>query len=171
MGKTVLILVLLLVAIGTSADDLYSSRGAFGFGVTGPFPSTFQLVLGPNIEIEIGLYNGLKNLFQNASTIFSSLEFVTPTYNLIEEYNLIDIALGIGVYGMWWISKWNRTQKVYGSMNIGGRLSFILNFSVSKKLFDIFLKLGPGVNIWGGSFDSARKWEIFATLGLRFWIV
>ena len=173
MKKIVLILALLLVVLNASAeaDGLYTSRGSFAFGIMGPFPSTFQLVLGPNVEIEIGLYNGLKNLFRNISTIFYSLEFITPTYNLLEESSLVDVALGIGIYGMWWLPNWKRTQTVYSSMNIGGRLSFILNLSVSEKLFDIFLKVGPGVNIWGGSFNPAQKWEIFATLGLRFWIV
>ncbi|UER67725.1 DUF3996 domain-containing protein [Borrelia sp. BU AG58] len=171
MKKTVLILILILmVVMNVSAEDLYTSRGSFGVGVMGPFPSTLQLILGPNVEIEIGLYNGLRNLFQNASTIFSSLEFVTPTYNLLEDSSFIDIALGIGVYGVWWMSKWHKNQAVYSSITIGGRLSFILNFSVSKRSVDIFLKAGPGVNIWGGAVSSTQKWELFATMGLRFWI-
>ncbi|AYE36422.1 hypothetical protein DB313_02940 [Borrelia turcica IST7] len=172
MKKTMLILILLLVfVLNASANDLYTNRGSFGFGVVGPLPSTFQLTLGPNIEIEIGIYNGLKNLFKNIDIIFSSLEFITPTYNLLEDSNIIDIALGIGVYGLWWISEWKNTQTIYNSLNIGGRLSFILNISASKRLFDIFLKAGPGINIWGGGGNSTQKWEIFATLGFRFWII
>ncbi|QMU99329.1 DUF3996 domain-containing protein [Borrelia sp. A-FGy1] len=171
MKKMTLILILSLIIFNAFAEDLYTNRRSFSFGIIGPFPSSIQLNLGPNIELEVGLYNGLRNLFQNIDTIFSSLEFITPTYNLLEESKIIDFALGIGIYGLWWISEWKNTQTVYNSINIGGRLSFILNFSISQRLFDIFLKAGPGINLWGKGGNLIQKWEIFATLGLRFWII
>ena len=172
MKKAMLILILLLVfVLNASANDLYTNRGSFGFGVVGPLPSTFQLTLGPNIEIEVGIYNGLKNLFKNIDIIFSSLEFII-TYNLLENSNMIDIALGIGVYGLWWISEWKNTQTIYNSLNIGGRLSFILNISASQRLFDIFLKAGPGINIWGGGgANSTPKMGNICNARVWFWII
>ncbi|AWG42929.1 hypothetical protein CR532_02945 [Candidatus Borreliella tachyglossi] len=171
--KTFILIPILLLSISfnISANDVYPNRGFFGIGILGPFPSTFQLNFGQKIEVEIGIYNGLKNLFKNFDTMFASLDFIISTFNFSEESHMIDMSIGIGLYGLWWISEWENTHRIYNSMNIGGRLSFILNFAIVKRSFDIFLKAGPGINIWGGGGNLAQRWEIFAGLGLRVWFI
>ncbi|UEQ07200.1 DUF3996 domain-containing protein [Borrelia hermsii] len=170
--KKIILILLLINYFNISAKDSYTNKkGYFGIGVLGPLSNSFQLILGKNIEIEIGIYNGLRNLFTNFNILFASLEFAVLSSNVPEQSNTIDASLGIGIYGLWWLSEWQKTHKVYDSTNIGIRISLTLNIPIIKKNFDMFLKSGPGVNIWGiGGGNPKQKWELFAGIGMRLWL-
>ncbi|AAX17887.1 BAPKO_0422 family outer member beta-barrel protein [Borrelia turicatae] len=168
--KKIILILLLINYFNVSAKESHTNKGYFGIGILGPLSNAFQLVLGKNITIEIGIYNGLKNLFNNFNTLFASLEFTALSSDSSEQSKAIDASLGIGIYGLWWIPEWQNTRKTYNSTNIGIRISLTLNLPIIKKNFDIFLKTGPGINIWGiGGGNPKQKWEAFAGLGMRLW--
>ncbi|AHH10746.1 DUF3996 domain-containing protein [Borrelia coriaceae] len=169
--KKIILTLLLINYFNIWAKDLPTNKSYFGIGILGPLSNSLQLVLGKNIEMEIGIYNGLRNLFTNFNTLFASLEFIALSSNSLEKPSIINASLGVGIYGLWWISKWQNTQEAYNSTNIGLRISLTLNVPIITNNFDIFLKTGPGINIWGiGSDDPQQKWEVFAGFGMRLWL-
>ncbi|AHH06626.1 Hypothetical protein BCD_0560 [Borrelia crocidurae DOU] len=171
MKKTILIFILINYFNSTAKDEYTKNKGYFGIGILGPFPNAIQLNLAKNIEIEFGFYNGLKNLFQNFHTLFTSIEFNIFSSNSFNKPKPINTSLGIGIYGLWWISKWQKTHEIYNSTNIGIKISLSLILPILKRHFDLFLKVGPGINIWGiGNDYPKHKWEVFAGLGIKLWV-
>ncbi|WP_024653475.1 BAPKO_0422 family outer member beta-barrel protein [Borrelia persica] len=170
--KRIILIFLLINYFNVSAQNKDTkNKGYFGIGILGPFPNVFQFTLAKNIEIEFGIYNGLKNLFQNFNTLFASIEFNVFSSSTFDKLKTINASLGIGVYGLWWLSQWQTTNKISNATNIGIKISLSLSLPVIKRHFDLFLKTGPGINIWGKGNDNPRqKWEIFAGLGIKLWL-
>ncbi|AYE36423.1 hypothetical protein DB313_02945 [Borrelia turcica IST7] len=168
--KIIVILMLMLCLNSIFANSTSTARSKFGVGFLLPFPIVLELNIG-NVDIDFGLYSGANNLFKDWKTLFLAVDYIFYTYTFPGAANILDFAVGGGAYGTIWFSRWSDNQANSGPMSIGARLPLLLNLAVSRQRFDLFLKVAPGLglNIW--SQGVGFRWEVFAGIGFRFWIV
>ncbi|WP_024653474.1 BAPKO_0422 family outer member beta-barrel protein [Borrelia persica] len=164
--KNILALILLLLSI--SAFPNSTARSKFGIGILLPFPIALEFNI-KNFDIDLGIYSGVNNLFQDWQTLFFALDYIFYMHTFEELNDVLDFAIGGGGYGTIWFSRWSHFQAKSGPVSIGARLPLILNLAIFRKKFDIFLKIAPGIglNIWSGG--AGFRWEMFTALGIRYW--
>ncbi len=162
------LIIILLAPISGFANSTKTARGKFGVGIILPLPIAFQMNMG-NFDLDIGLYSGVNNLFLDWKTLFIALDYIFYIYTFPGAANFLDFSVGAGGYGTIWFSRFGGSQSGSGPMSIGARLPLALNLAVSRKKFDIFLRIAPGLgmNIWSNGLGF--RWEVFAGLGVRFW--
>ncbi|WNY68754.1 DUF3996 domain-containing protein [Borreliella lusitaniae] len=165
----VMLIIILLAPISGFANSKDSARGTFGVGIILPLPIALEISMG-NFDLDIGLYSGVNNLFLDWKTLFIALDYIFYTYVFLGTANILDFSVGAGGYGTIWFSRFGGSKSGSGPMSIGARLPLALNLAVLRKKFDIFLRIAPGLgmNIWSNGVGF--RWEIFAGLGMRFWI-
>ncbi|BCR21983.1 DUF3996 domain-containing protein [Borrelia sp. HM] len=145
-----------------------TTRGNFGIGILLPFPIVLEFNIW-NFDVDLGIYSGANNLFEDWKTFFFAIDYIFSTNNNFAGTDILDFSVGCGSYGTIWLSQWEKNHTTNGPVSLGARLPLILNLAITKKKFDVFLKLAPGlgINIW--SQKVGFRWEIFAALGIRFW--
>ncbi|AJA90363.1 hypothetical protein OY14_02785 [Borreliella chilensis] len=165
----IILIIISLASISGFANSKGTARGKFGAGIILPFPIALQFNIG-DFDFDIGLYSGVNNLFSDWKTLFIALDYIFYIYTFSGAANILDFSVGAGGYGTIWFSRFGGSQSGSGPMSIGARLPLALNLAVSRKKFDIFLRIAPGLgmNIWSNSVGF--RWEVFAGLGLRFWL-
>ncbi|UGQ17352.1 DUF3996 domain-containing protein [Borrelia sp. RT1S] len=170
MKKKITIIIITLVFCLSPVFANSTSRSKFGAGILLPFPIALELNIG-NVDIDFGLYSGANNLFKDWKTLFLALDYIFYAYTFPGAANVLELAVGGGAYGTMWLSRWSDSQANSGPMNVGARLPLLLNLAISRRRFDLFLKVAPGLgmNIW--SKGVGFRWEVFAGLGFRFWFV
>ncbi|APR65298.1 DUF3996 domain-containing protein [Borrelia anserina] len=166
--KSMLISMFMLLSISAFANSTSMARSKFGMGILLPFPIALEFNI-KNFDIDLGIYSGTNNLFQNWQTLFLAIDYIFYTHTFEGADNMLDFSVGGGGYGTIWLSRWNNSQLNNSPMSLGARLPLILNLAIARKKFDIFLKVAPGIglNIW--SSGVGFRWEVFAGLGIRFW--
>ncbi|WP_024654832.1 BAPKO_0422 family outer member beta-barrel protein [Borrelia hispanica] len=164
--KNIFILILLLLS--TSAFANSTARSNFGIGILLPFPIALEFNI-ENFDIDLGIYNGANNLFKDWQTLFLAIDYIFYMHTFKGLNQMLNFSIGGGGYGTIWFSRWSHTHTNSGPISIGARLPLILNLAIFIKKFDVFLKVAPGlgINIWNGG--AGFRWEIFATLGIRYW--
>ncbi|MBB6042550.1 DUF3996 domain-containing protein [Borreliella yangtzensis] len=164
----IMLIIILLAPISGFANTTNFARGKYGAGIILPLPIALHINLG-NFDLDIGLYSGVNNLFTDWKTLFIALDYIFYTYTFSGAANILDFSIGAGGYGTIWFSRFGGSQSGSGPMSIGARLPLALNLAVSRKKFDLFLRIAPGLgmNIWSNG--VGLRWEVFAGLGLRYW--
>ncbi|AAX17070.1 BAPKO_0422 family outer member beta-barrel protein [Borrelia hermsii] len=167
--KNILALMFMLLSTSAFANPTSATRSKFGLGILLPFPIALEINI-KNFDIDLGVYNGTNNIFKDWQTLFLAIDYIFYTHAFKNIDNILDFAIGGGGYGTIWFSRLGNGQANSGPMSLGARLPLILNLAITRKKFDIFLKVAPGLglNIW--SSGVGLRWEIFAGIGMRFWV-